>query len=109
MHLMVHAGKNAQACALYRVLTTSTSLAYCHVHKMPPPISISAHGKRPVWRNQRVVVECPWVLTRETTVYTCMFLIMWRFFLLSVHGSSLDDFQQALTVPQAQLERVEII
>ena len=39
-------------------------------------------------------------------LYTCMFLIMW---LLSVHGSSLDDFQQALTVPQAQLEWVEII
>ena len=38
-----------------------------------------------------------------------MFLFMWHFFLLSVHGSSLDDFQQALTVPQAQLERVEII
>ena len=38
-----------------------------------------------------------------------MFLIMWHFYLLSVHGSSLDDFQQALTAPQAQLERVEII
>ena len=34
---------------------------------------------------------------------------MWHFFLLSMHGSSLDDFQQALTVPQAQLEQVEII
>ena len=30
-------------------------------------------------------------------------------FVLSVHGSSLDDFQQALTAPAAQLERVEII
>ena len=29
-------------------------------------------------------------------------------YLLCVHGSSLDDFQQALTAPQAQLERVEI-
>ena len=28
---------------------------------------------------------------------------------ISVHGSSLDDFQQALTAPQAQLEQVEII
>ena len=37
-----------------------------------------------------------------------MFLIMWHFYLLSVHGSSLDDFQQVLTVPQAQLERVEM-
>ena len=27
-------------------------------------------------------------------------------FLLSVHGSSLDDFQQALTALQAQLEQV---
>ena len=30
-------------------------------------------------------------------------------FVLSVHGSSLDDFQQAITAPAAQLERVEII
>ena len=38
-----------------------------------------------------------------------MFLIMWHFYLLGVHGSSLDHFQQALTAPQAQLEWVEII
>ena len=30
-----------------------------------------------------------------------MFLIMWHFFLLSVRGSSLDDFQQALTAAGA--------
>ena len=45
----------------------------------------------------------------EYYYYTCMFLIMWHSLLLRVHGSSLDDFQQALTAPQAQLERVEII
>ena len=30
-------------------------------------------------------------------------------FVLSEHGSSLNDFQQALTAPAAQLEQVEII
>ena len=30
-------------------------------------------------------------------------------FVLSVHGSSLDDLQQALTAPAAQLEQVKII
>ena len=33
-------------------------------------------------------VVCEYLYT-----HACMFLIMWHFYLLNVHGSSLDDFQ----------------
>ena len=57
--------------------STRTRLVVATPTQSAPPISIFTHGKRPVSRvsaqyteNLGVMVECPWALTRDTTVIT---------------------------------------
>ena len=59
--------------------STRTRLVVATPTQSAPPISIFAHGKRPVSRvsaqyteNLGVMVERPWALTRDTTVCTSL-------------------------------------